>query len=152
MYSQIWKLSKPHHLGFLLEVPLCKHSWLNLWPLATEFNLQTLFSPWRSLSESKMLSHVQLFATPCTVARQVLLSMEFSRQEYWSELPFLSPGDCHLMGLKVPTFQSCLGLSGHQPPSWSYLGTPATSHFLSIQMTLSSLQRFQGFQEFWARN
>ena len=30
-----------------------------------------------------MLSHVQLFATPCTVANQAPLSMEFSRQEYW---------------------------------------------------------------------
>ena len=40
-----------------------------------------------------MLSHVQLFATPCTVANQAPLSMEFSRQEYWSRLPFPSPGD-----------------------------------------------------------
>ena len=66
---------------------------MNLWPLATQFNLQTLFSPWRSLSESKMLGHVQLFATPCTVARQALLSMEFSRQEYWSGLSNPFPGD-----------------------------------------------------------
>ena len=34
-----------------------------------------------------------LFATPRTVARQAPLSMEFSRQEYWSGLPFHSPGD-----------------------------------------------------------
>ena len=33
------------------------------------------------------------FATPWTVACQAHLSMEFSRQEYWSGLPFLSPGD-----------------------------------------------------------
>ena len=33
------------------------------------------------------------FATPRTVAHQALLSMEFSRQEYWSELPFPSPGE-----------------------------------------------------------
>ena len=33
------------------------------------------------------------FATPWTVARQAPLSMEFSRQEYWSALPFPSPGD-----------------------------------------------------------
>ena len=36
--------------------------------------------------------HVQLFATPWTVARQAPLSMGFSRQEYWSGLPFPSPG------------------------------------------------------------
>ena len=35
----------------------------------------------------------RLFATPWTVACQVLPSMEFSRQEYWSGWPFLSPGD-----------------------------------------------------------
>ena len=34
-----------------------------------------------------------LFATPRTVARQGLLSMEFSRQEYWSEVPFPPPGN-----------------------------------------------------------
>ena len=34
-------------------------------------------------------SHVQLFATPWTTARQAPLSMGFSRQEYWSGLPFL---------------------------------------------------------------
>ena len=37
------------------------------------------------------LSHVQLFATPWTVASQASLSIEFSRQEYWSGLPFPSP-------------------------------------------------------------
>ena len=31
--------------------------------------------------------------TPLTVAHHAPLSMEFSRQEYWSELPFPSPGD-----------------------------------------------------------
>ena len=40
-----------------------------------------------------MLSRVRLFATPWTVAREALLSMEFSRQEYWSGLPFPSPAD-----------------------------------------------------------
>ena len=44
------------------------------------------------LSEVKSLSRVQLFATPWTVAYQALPSMGFSRQEYWSGLPFPSPG------------------------------------------------------------
>ena len=38
-------------------------------------------------------SRVQLFATPWTVAYQASPSMGFSRQEYWSGLPFPSPGD-----------------------------------------------------------
>ena len=39
------------------------------------------------------LSHVQLFATPWTVAYQASLSMRFPRQEYWSGLSFPSSGD-----------------------------------------------------------
>ena len=45
-------------------------------------------------------SRVQLFATPWTVARQVPLSMEFSRQDYWRGLPFPSPGDLPNPGIK----------------------------------------------------
>ena len=41
----------------------------------------------------KSLSRARLFATPWTVAYQAPLSMRFSRQEYWSGLPFPSPGD-----------------------------------------------------------
>ena len=41
----------------------------------------------------KSLSRVRLFVTPWTVAYQAPLSMRFSRQEYWSVLPFPSPGD-----------------------------------------------------------
>ena len=39
----------------------------------------------------KSFSHVQLFATPRTVAYQAPLSMGISRQEYWSGLPFPCP-------------------------------------------------------------
>ena len=38
-------------------------------------------------------SRVQLFVTPWTVACQAPLFIDFSRQEYWSGLPFSSPGD-----------------------------------------------------------
>ena len=41
----------------------------------------------------KLLSHVRLFVTPWTVAYQASPSVEISRQEYWSGLPFPSPGD-----------------------------------------------------------
>ena len=45
----------------------------------------------------KSLSRVRLFATSWTVAYQAPPSMEFSRQEYWSGLPFPSPGDLHMV-------------------------------------------------------
>ena len=47
-----------------------------------------------------MLSRVQLFVTLWTVAHQAPLSMEFSRQEYWSGLPFPSPGYLLHPGIK----------------------------------------------------
>ena len=45
-------------------------------------------------------SHVRLFATQWTVAYQAPPSMEYSRQEYWSGLPFPSPGDLPDPGIK----------------------------------------------------
>ena len=44
---------------------------------------------------------VQIFATPGTVACQVPLSMGFSRQEYWSGLPFPSLGDLPNLGTEA---------------------------------------------------
>ena len=46
------------------------------------------------------LSHVQLFATPWSVARQAPLSLRFSRKENWSGLPFPYPGDLPNPGIK----------------------------------------------------
>ena len=45
-------------------------------------------------------SHVQLFAAPWTVAHQTPLTMEFSRQEYWSGLSFPSPRDLPNPGIE----------------------------------------------------
>ena len=57
---------------------------------------------------TKSLSHAQLFAASCTVACWAPLSMEFSRQEYWSKFPFPTPEDLpdpgiELMALMSPT-------------------------------------------------
>ena len=48
----------------------------------------------------KLLSHVQLFATQWTVAREAPLSTGSSRQEYWNGLPFPSPEDLLDLGLE----------------------------------------------------
>ena len=49
----------------------------------------------------KSPSHVQLFVTPWTVACQAPPSMGFSRQEYWSGLPFPSPGGLPDPGIEL---------------------------------------------------
>ena len=54
---------------------------------------QNHLSPGTIFGEVKLLSRVQLFATLWTVVRQASPSMGFSRPEYWSGLPFPSPGD-----------------------------------------------------------
>ena len=56
----------------------------------------------------KSLSRILLFATLWTVAHQAPPSMGFSRQEYWSGLPFPSPGNLPTSGIELgsPTFQA----------------------------------------------
>ena len=49
---------------------------------------------------AQLLSRVQLFVAPWTVAHQAPLSVGFSRQEYQSGLPFPSLGDLHDPGMK----------------------------------------------------
>ena len=64
----------------------------------------------------KSLSCVQLFATPWTVAHQALPSMGFSKQEYWSGLPFPSPGDLPDPGIepRSPALQA--DALSYEPP------------------------------------
>ena len=59
-------------------------------------------------SKVKSLSRVRLFVTLWIVAHQAPLSMGFSRQEYWSGLPFPSPGDLPDPGIETgsPTLQA----------------------------------------------
>ena len=50
---------------------------------------------------AKSLQSCQLLVTPWTVAHQAPLSMGFSKQEYWSGLPFHSPGDLFDPGMEL---------------------------------------------------
>ena len=57
------------------------------------------------------LNHVRLFVAPWTVAYQAPLSVEFSRQEYWSVLPFPTPGNLPNPEIK-PTYLESPALAG----------------------------------------
>ena len=74
---------------------------------------------WTMKKAVKSFSHVLFFATPWTVAYQAPLSMGFSSQEYWSGLPFPSPGDLPNPGIKArsPALQADALLS--EPPRLS---------------------------------
>ena len=66
----------------------------------------------------KSLGRVRLFATPWTVAHQAPPSMEFSRQEYWSGLPFPSPGDLPDPGIEPGSLTLQAGALPSEPPRW----------------------------------
>ena len=59
-----------------------------------------LFKTWSIKWKRQSLSRVRLFGIPWAVVCQDPLSMEFSRQEYWSGVPFPSPGDLPDPGIK----------------------------------------------------
>ena len=63
--------------------------------LATDYFSSCLF-----VNALNLFSHVRLFVTPWTVTHQAPPSTEFSRQEYWSGLPFPSPGDLPNPGIE----------------------------------------------------
>ena len=75
----------------------------------------------------KLFSCVRLFATPWIVAHQAPLSMEFSRQEYWSGEPFPSSGDLPDLGIVPgsPALQADSlpseppGTTFHTQPQWT---------------------------------
>ena len=68
----------------------------------------------------KSLSHVRLFVTPWTVASQAPLSMGFSRQEYWSGLPFPSPGDLPDRGIEARSLALQADALTSEPPEKSW--------------------------------
>ena len=68
------------------------------------------------VSEVSSLSRVQLFGTPQTVAHQALPSMGFYRQEYWSGLPFPSPGELPDPGIEPGSPALQAGALPSEPP------------------------------------
>ena len=58
------------------------------------------------MASTQSLCCVQLFVSPWTVAHQAPLSMEFSRQDYWSGLLFPPPGDPPYPGIEPASLAS----------------------------------------------
>ena len=90
-----------------------RHDWMTPLSFLSFFtsmvvNPCTTFSIKLLQDRVKLLSRVRLFVTPWTVAYQAPPSMGFFRQEYWSGLPFPSPGDLPNAGIepRSPTLQT----------------------------------------------
>ena len=117
---------------------------------STSMTLVQSFTPWYRAPyfqtplhygeewKCSLLSHVWLFAIPWTVAHQAPLSMGFSRPKYWSELPFLSPGDLPLPGKELgsPALQAD-----------SLLSEPPRKHMVKQSPNIPSFQLQHEFQQ-----
>ena len=82
-------------------------------------------------------SNVRLFVTPWTAAHQAPLSMWFSRQEYWSGLPFPSPGDLPDPGIE-PMILTCPALAAE----FFTTSTTWEVHNLSLGLVFSPLTHY----------
>ena len=78
---------------------------------------------------AQSLSRVQLFVTLWTVACQAPLSLGFSRQEYWSGLPFSPPGDLPNPGMEPERFASPALQTDSLP--LSHRGSPSSTYPIS---------------------
>ena len=79
------------------------------------FVIRSIRSVW-SAPLAAVLTHVQPFGIPWTIAHQAPLSVRFSRQEYWSGLPFPSPGDLPDPGIEPTSLALAGGFFTTAPP------------------------------------
>jgi len=104
-----------------------------LWTRARESSFKALLIWVRSICNISILlfgrSVVFNSLTPWTVAHQASQSMEFSRQKYWSGLPFPTPGDLSDPGIELvsPSWQA-------DSLSLSHLGRPVELHYLTFDV------------------
>ena len=102
------------------------------------------------------LSCVRFFLTPGTIIHQVPLSMEFSRQEYWSRLPCPPAGDLPDPGIKPtsPAWQVDslpLGYLGRIPPHPHRYQCYYISHYCPLDTNLHSFSKPYGLLTAWLR-
>ena len=98
------------------------------WTAACQASL-SITSSW---SLVKSLSRVRLFVTPWTAAHQAPQSMGFSKQEYWSGLPFPSPGDLPNPGIEPGSPALEANTLTSEPP-----GKPQSSGFPLVVILIS---------------
>ena len=95
-----------------------------------------------TLFESQSISHsvVPNFVTPWTLASQAPLSMELSRQEYWSGLPCLSPGELPNPGIKPRSLASQADSLLSEPPGPKLIPMSHFCTFLAAWFPTPSLK------------
>ena len=127
------------YLYLSFSVPLL---WLSIMPsksIHVASNGTTSFFFYGQACMLSCFSHVRLFATLWTVARQAPLSMGFSRQDYWSGLPFPSQGDLPNPGIKPTSLLSPALAGGFFTASatWEALFVPKWHCIVHVRQSLS---------------
>ena len=148
--SQVMWYSPPDLMLSLSHGPYCRQFNLSLsLIMPTDFLLISVHLDSRQLLEWSsvrvyMLSHIQLFLTPWTIAGQAPLSMEFSRQEYWSRLPFLPPEDLPNPGIKPasPEFPALAGRFFIISTIWEAQSDPKEGKFNHATSQIKTLPWF----------
>ena len=120
-YAKSWLIGKDSDAGIFIPLVKCTSKQNSSCNRVCHW-LQVCLTKWLLKVKLKSLSFVQLFGTPWTVAQQAPPSMEFSRQEYWSGLPFPFPGDLPDPGIELLALQADALLS--EPP-----GNPILNFF-----------------------
>ena len=100
----------------------------------TEWGPPTRWTPWLC----RALGRARLSATPWTAARQAPRSTKFSRQEYWSGLPFPSPGDLFNPRIEPGSLASQADSLPSEPPGKSD-GTFSSVQFSSVSQSCLTL-------------
>ena len=101
-FFNIRKILKISSVQFRRSVQFCR----------SVVNKDLIFPHWDVCLCARELSCFQLFATPWTITHQAPLSMEVSRQEYWSGLAFPTPGDLPNPGIESVTLASSVLAGG----------------------------------------
>ena len=130
-YISILLASFPKRSWYILAYPGLQH---HLSTPGSEFTFALLsYSTQHVCMLAKLLHSVLLFASPWTAAHQAALSMGFCRQEYWSGLPCLPPGDLPNPGIKPASLMSPALAGGFFTTSTTWEATPPhnTFQFLS---------------------
>ena len=96
-----------------------------------------------------VLSHVWLSVTPWTVAHQAPLSMGFSRQEYWSGVPYPTPGDLPDPGINTASLALASEFFTAVPPGKPPYYTGSLSKGQEVICIYVSVSRHMNIERVW---
>ena len=134
-YQQLYSILFPHRANNVIWILLHKINVINFFKVTWKNNYKP---SWRCM-KCYSFSRVQLFVTLWAIAHQSLLSMGFSRQKYWSGLPFLSSTQELNLGLL-----DCKHMRYHQGNPQTMISSLKQMHWMQWEHRTGDLTSFGG--------